>query len=455
MEMNQESTIAAISTALGDGAISIVRLSGKDAVFILNQVFVPKRQNKTESHKLTYGTIHRDGTTLDEVLVAIMLAPNTYTKEDVVEINCHGGLTSARTILSLLLDKGARLAEPGEFTKRAFLNGRIDLTQAEAVIDIIYAKTNVARHVAVNMLQGQLGTLVRQLRGDILTAIAALEVAIDYPDEGYFSEHEQVKACIRESQVAIEEIIDAAKWDNILKNGIDTVILGQPNVGKSSLLNTLLKEERAIVTDIPGTTRDIITASLNINSIPINIIDTAGIRQTEDVIEQMGQERAFRYVDQADLVMVVLDGSQAIEQADLDLIEKAKANEKNVILLVNKIDLNVAVDLTVLDSYACPVVKISAKEALGIEAIDTAVSSFYPNVDVASELMVANMRHKASLVEALEALNRGQTSMEMGQSEEFVSMDLTNAYEALGVILGEEMDEDIINKIFSDFCLGK
>lgn len=447
-------TIAAISTAIGEGAISIVRLSGASAVDILEKCFEKKHKNSDwVSHKLTLGLIKKDNKVLDEVMVAVMFAPNTYTKEHVVEINCHGGLTSARAILSLMLDNGAVLAEPGEFTKRAFLNGRIDLTQAEAVIDIIHATSNVARNLAVNMLQGKMGQMVRTVRGDILTSIAELEVAIDYPDEGYFTGHEKVKAVIDRSITEITAILDVSKWDNILKNGIDTVILGQPNVGKSSLLNTLLQEERAIVTDIPGTTRDLITASLNINSIPINIIDTAGIRATNDPIEKIGQELTFSKVDEADLVLIVIDGSKAVAPADLELIEKA--TDKNGIIIINKIDLNSKINIEHLKSYQKPIIEISAKENIGMEKLDAAISTFYPNTDVASELMVANMRHREYLLEALEALSIAKESMANDQSEEFVSMDLTSAYQSLGAILGEEVDEDIIDKIFSEFCLGK
>ena len=447
-------TIAAISTALGDGAISIVRMSGEEATAILQKVCTFKSNKKIQSHKLRMGLIKKGDIVLDEVMVSVMLAPHTYTKEDVVEINCHGGITSARSILALLLDNGAVLAQPGEFTKRAFLNGRIDLTQAEAVIDIINSKSNVARNVAVNMLQGRLGKMVRGVRAEILHAVASLEVAIDYPDEGYFSGHDEVLNTIKNSIEKISEILDASKWDNILKNGIDTVILGKPNVGKSSLLNTLLQEERAIVTDIPGTTRDLITASLHINSIPINIIDTAGIRDTTDVIEKIGQERTFDKVDNADLVMLVIDGSKEISDEDIELIQKAK--EKNLIIIINKIDLEEKLKSGHVEKYTdAPIIKISAKESIGIEKIDAAVSSFYPNADVTSELMIANMRHREYLLEAIESLEIAKKSMAQNQSEEFISLDLTNAYASLGAILGEEVDEDIIDKIFSEFCLGK
>ncbi|MCL2610391.1 MAG: tRNA uridine-5-carboxymethylaminomethyl(34) synthesis GTPase MnmE, partial [Defluviitaleaceae bacterium] len=327
---NYENTITAISTALGPGAISIVRLSGPAAVFILEKVFKCKIHEKNyqeanfESHKIYYGHIMDGETKVDEVLVSVMLAPKTYTKEDLVEINCHGGDISAMAVLSVLLKNGAIMASPGEFTKRAFLNGRIDLSQAEAVIDVINARSNISRQLSLNVLSGSLGKKINELRERLLFAIATLEVAIDYPEDDYFTQIDEIEEIGKTSLDKINSLLENAKWENILKNGLDTVILGRPNVGKSSLLNALSGEERAIVTSIEGTTRDIITANTNIDNIPLNIIDTAGIRETSDEIEKIGQEMAFSKLNSADLVLLVLDGSSDLIEKDEELINLVK-----------------------------------------------------------------------------------------------------------------------------------
>ena len=441
---NYENTIAAVSTALGSGAISIVRLSGSLAVFILKKVFKCKYLN-FESHKIYYGHIMDGETKVDEVLVSVMLAPKTYTKEDMVEINCHGGEVSAMAVLSVLLKNGAKMASPGEFTKRAFLNGRIDLSQAEAVIDIINARSNISRTLSLNVLSGSLGKKISELRADLLFAIATLEVAIDYPEDVYFTEMNEIENITKKSLNEINALLENAKWENILKNGLDTVILGRPNVGKSSLLNALLGEDRAIVTSIEGTTRDIITANANIDNIPLNIIDTAGIRDTTDEIEKIGQEMAFSKLDSADLVLLVLDGSIDLTEKDKELINLVK--DKQHIIILNKIDLGNKIGIE-------NAVKISAANKQ-IDTLHEKIKSLYLNENIKAELTLINMRHKEALLLSKKALERAENAININSAEEFISLDLTQAYGSLGEIIGAEMSESIIDKIFSEFCLGK
>lgn len=442
-------TIAAISTPTGAGAIGIVRLSGSSSLKIINEIFVAKNKKPVESHTLRYGHIMDGNSVTDEVLVSFMFAPNSYTKEDVVEINCHGGHLSAVAVLALCLKKGAVMAEPGEFTKRAFLNGRLDLAQAEAVIDIINAETETARNLALNTLRGKLGKEVESIKNRILEFIAFLEVAIDYPDEGYFTEAELIQEGLASDIKLIEEMLENSRWLNLIKNGIDTVIVGRPNVGKSSLLNALLKENRAIVTDIPGTTRDIITGKITMGNIPLNITDTAGLRKTSDLIESMGQERTLEQVEKGDLVLAVIDGSLPLTEEDINLI---KSIEKNLIIVVNKKDLELKADLETLKGLGM-VVHLSAKENF-LTPLEEAIANLYP-ANIKENITALNMRHRESLELALNSLKPALETSRAGLSEEFISLDLQDAYGFLNNILGEGIGEEIIDTIFSKFCLGK
>ena len=455
--MNTDNTtIAAISTPQGNGAISIVRLSGPAALNILAKIFVPATAGrKLTTHTIHYGTIQQDGALVDEVLVSIMLAPKTYTKEDVIEINCHGGNISATAVLNTALKNGATMAEPGEFTKRAFLNGRINLSQAEAVIDLINATSNTATTMALSQLAGGLGNQIKTIRQELLANIAALEVAIDYPEEDYFAGTEKIKNGLLKNSNLLQKLIDNSVGYSVMKQGLNIAIVGKPNVGKSSLLNTLLQQERAIVTDIPGTTRDTITEHAMIGQIPINIVDTAGLRETSDIVEKIGQERTGKAMEEAAFIFVLLDISVGIQDEDIEIIEKAKQTTSNVIIIANKTDIDTNKALPdKLKPYG-DIVKISATTGQGLDRLKDVLLSHYPKVDVKGELVIANMRHIESLQRAKEFLSYSLESIDIGESEEFISLDITSAYKALGEILGDEVGEDIVDKIFSEFCLGK
>lgn len=449
-----DKTIVAISTPQGFGAISIVRISGSAALSILREIFVSKNKRKLSTHTIHYGNIFYDNEVIDEVLVSVMLSPNTYTKEDVVEINCHGGDSSAFSVLNAVLNSGAVMASPGEFTKRAFINGRINLSQAEAVIDVINSSNNIARDIALSSLMGSIGNTVTMLQRKLLICIATLEVAIDYPEEGYYNNSNEIINTLNDVIVDIQSIISNSLNYSILKSGINTTILGVPNVGKSSLLNALLKEERAIVTNIAGTTRDIITEHLLIKGIPINIMDTAGIRTTNDVIEKIGQERTLEALQKSDLVLVVTDISKEISEDDKLILKNKGLINKKVIIVANKSDISNNVSVKSLTEFG-EVIKISAVTGFGLDDLKEAIANKFPNINVKTELAVANMRHIESLQNALMSLQLACESLEANASEEFVSLDITQGYKYLGEILGNEVNEDIINKIFSEFCLGK
>jgi len=443
-------TIAAISTPLGHGAIGIVRLSGDDAFNILAKIFKGNKEFKT--HTITYGHIYFQNELLDEVLVGVMHAPNTFTRENVVEINCHGGIKSVERVLNAVIKSGARLAEAGEFTKRAFLNGRIDLVQAESVIDIINSKTNIAQKIAVNMLAGKLSDSVGILREKILMMMASIEASIDYPEDDLQTQNiEKIKIDAQQILDKLNDILAKASGTKLLKDGIDTVILGRPNVGKSSILNIILEEERAIVTDIAGTTRDIIKDRVDIHGLPINIIDTAGIRESDDVIEKIGIEKSLAHAKDADLVLLVTD-SQASDHQDFNEI-LANIEGKRTIIIVNKTDLGLTVTENDFGNY--PVVFVSAKENSGFDKLYETISNLYQDINITEEFVLANARHKELLEEAFASISTALETAQSGLSEDFISIDLQNAYSSLGAIIGEEVNEDIIDKIFAEFCLGK
>ncbi len=457
--VNEFDTIAAIATATGSGGIGIVRISGENAVGIADKLFVPKSGKplkERKSHTLSYGSIVFDGKVIDEALVSVMRAPNSYTCEDVAEINCHGGYSAVTAVLDAVLKSGARIAEPGEFTKRAFLNGRIDLTQAQAVIDVINAGTEESRRAAVMRLEGRLSEKIRAMREEILGMIAHIEVSMDYPehDEDVMNK-QNVKQKTLVLLEKIQSLIDGADTGRILREGIDTVILGRPNVGKSSLLNSLLDEERAIVTDIPGTTRDILRESVNLNGIPLNLIDTAGIRSTEDTVEKMGVERSRRLADEAELLLIVIDSSAPLTEQDREIL--SLADSKKAIILLNKIDLEQKLTKDELSGHGCKVLDISAKHDTGLEALSDEIRKMFMlgEINTGTEAVIGAERDKASLFKTKARLEAALRTIEDDMPEDFLTPDLTEAYTYLGEITGEAVEDDIIDKIFSEFCLGK
>lgn len=456
-------TIAAIATAMGNSGINIIRISGDMALEIALNIFVDKNNKKVDSFKnryLNYGMIvDRDGKVLDEVMLSYMKKPNTFTRENVVEINCHGGVLSAKKILDLVLTYDCRIAERGEFTKRAFLNGRIDLTQAEAVIDIINAKTNSSHEISVTHLEGRLSKQVNELIDNIILLLANIEVNIDFPE---YDEDEISINMAKESSKNMLDKIDAlirtADTGKIYKEGIKTLILGKPNVGKSSLMNFLLNENRAIVTEIPGTTRDTIEEYVNINGIPLNIIDTAGIRKTDDTVEKIGVEKAISKIDEADLIMIVLDASNKLEEEDIEILKLVE--NKKVIYLKNKTDLDEKIDLSEYEEYKNiedKIINISVLKNEGLEEITKAIQTmfFEGKIDIGNDLIVNNARQKNLLINAANNLKDVLKSIENGMSIDFIEIDLKACMENLGLIVGKAVSDDLIDKIFSDFCIGK
>lgn len=456
-----DDTIAAISTPIGAAGIGIVRISGKNAVEIAKKLFRPGKAgalDNIESHKLVYGYLVEPETenVVDEVLLSVMLAPNTFTVEDVVEINCHGGVVAVRKALEGVIAAGARLAEPGEFTKRAFLNGRIDLAQAESVMDLINAKTDQSLKAAVRQLAGGLSAKVYELRRDLLKTIAHIEAGIDFPEHDIEElSREQVATATREVLAEIEQLIAGSESGKILREGLRTVILGKPNVGKSSLLNALLREKRAIVTDIPGTTRDVIEEFVNINGIPLNIIDTAGIRETDDLVEKIGVEKTRQVLDEADMVLFMLDASTGIEEEDRKIAELVRG--KTGIVLINKTDIGT--ELEPVSSYIAGMdrVEISLKTGQGLEDLKNRISEkvFAGQVDPGEGVMVTNIRHRNALMAARESLSEVINTLDMNMPTDCMVIDLRNAWEKLGEISGETLGEDIVDRIFSEFCIGK
>ncbi len=463
MEFDFDNTIAAISTPVGAGGIAIVRMSGKDSISILEKVFKPfggKKVADLKSHTVTYGHIVDDEKIIDEVLVIFMKGPKSYTREDVVEINCHGGIKVVKSVLNTLIKYGADMAMPGEFTKRAFLNGRIDLSQAEAVIDLINAKTELSERASINRLEGRLSQRVKDIREEILTVTAHIEANIDYPEhEDETMTYKMVTEKTGEAIKKVSHLIDTADIGKIIKEGIKTVIIGKPNVGKSSLMNCLIDEDRAIVTDIPGTTRDILEEHINIKGVPLNIIDTAGIRDTDDVIEKIGVEKSLEYAKIADFIFLVLDGSKELTDEDTEIFEFIKENSKKAVVLINKSDLEQNIDKNRIFEYIDKeyVLTVSVKNNYGIDELFEKIKDLFFNgeIDVDDEAIVSNERNKASLIKAKKSLENVLDTIDNKMPEDFLSMDLMQAYVYLGEIIGETVDEDVIDKIFSEFCLGK
>ncbi len=458
-----DDTIAAISTPIGTGGISIIRISGNNAFDIAQKIFLSatnKQIKHNSNHKILYGNIIEPDTNkiIDECLLMVMKAPFTYTKENIVEINCHGGILSVQKVLQTVLKAGARLAEPGEFTKRAFLNGRIDLTQAEAVIDVINSITETFHDCAVNQLEGNLSAKIKQYREELLKLIAHIEAAIDYPEHDIEEiTYKTIENKTMEIIKNIDNLICTCDRGKIIREGIKTAIIGKPNVGKSSLLNTLLKQQRAIVTDIAGTTRDTLEEYINIDGIALKIIDTAGIRQTDDTIEKIGVEKSKDTAQNADLILVVLDNSKPIEQEDIKILELIK--NKKYLLIVNKTDLQNELDYSILFDYTDKknILEISAKNNCGIDALENHIKDmfFEGNINTNNDIFITNVRHKDALIRAKNSLEEVINTIKLGMPEDCMSIDLQKAYQILGEIIGQSVDEDIIDKIFSQFCLGK
>lgn len=454
-------TIAAIATALSPSGIGIVRISGPESREIVGKVYRSKGGKKklqdVPSHSIHYGFICDGDEVIDEVLVMVMDGPRSYTGEDTVEIDCHGGVLAMRKILDTVVKNGARPADPGEFTKRAFLNGRIDLSQAEAVIDVINAKNEYALKSSVSQLRGNIQKAIKEIRGDLIYQIAYIESALDDPEhisiDGY---GENLYKEVKKQEERIDRLLLSVKDGKLVKEGIKTVIVGKPNAGKSSLLNTLLGEERAIVTDIAGTTRDILEETILLHGISLRIIDTAGIRETQDVVEKIGVEKAIDSAKDADLVLFVVDSSVPLDENDREIMELLK--DKKTIVLLNKADLEQAVDEDDLKNTAGhPVISVSAKEEQGIDLLEDKIKElfFQGGLEFNDEIYITNARHKAALEEARKSLEMVENSIEMQMPEDFFSIDLMNAYEALGRIIGESAGEDLVNEIFSKFCTGK
>ena len=452
-------TIAAISTGMTNSGIGIVRISGEEAFSVADRVFMGKEKlSDVKSHTIHYGHIKDGEDTVDEVLVMAMRGPRTFTGEDTVEINCHGGTFVVKRVLETVLKNGARAAEPGEFTKRAFLNGKMDLSQAEAVIDVINSENEYALKSSLNQLKGSVRNKITDIRNRILYNTAYIESALDDPEhislEGFSSELEKTAAGIRNE---LSELIRSADDGRIIKEGINTVILGKPNAGKSSLLNVLSGYERAIVTDIEGTTRDILEEQISLGGLSLNVIDTAGIRRTDDVIERIGVERAAEYAERADLIIYVVDASRKLDENDEKIF--SMIYDKNTIILLNKSDLDTVISAEEIKERAgnIPVISVSAKEEQGIRDLEEQIKSMFFKGDVSfnDQVYISNVRQKNALIDARESMEKVLESIENGMPEDFYSIDLMDAYESLGSITGESVGEDLVNEIFSRFCMGK
>ena len=454
-------TIAAIATALSSSGIGIIRISGSDAVAVAERMFEPavagKRLSEQKTYTINYGYIRDGEERIDEVLLLLMRGPHSYTAEDTVEIDCHGGVLVMKRILELAVKCGARLAEPGEFTKRAFLNGRIDLSQAEAVIDVIQSKNEYALQSSVSQLSGSMSRKVRELREKLIYEIAFIESALDDPEhislDGY---PERLRETLQPIEMELEASIGTFDNGRIMTEGIKTVILGKPNAGKSSLMNVLLGEDRAIVTEIAGTTRDTLEENIRLRGLSLNLIDTAGIRETEDIVEKIGVERARKIADEADLILYVVDGSRELDENDRQILDLIRG--RKVIVLLNKTDLEpVLTEEALREACGQEVIPVSAKEQQGIDRLEEKIQTMFlqGNLNFNDQVMLTNVRHKTAMEQALKSLRLVETSIDNAMPEDFFSIDLMDAYEHLGTILGESLEEDLVNEIFSHFCMGK
>ncbi len=447
-----EDTIVAISTSVGEGAISIIRLSGHDALNIVSKIFT-KDLTKVDSHTIHYGFITSNNEKIDEVLVSVMKAPKTFTREDIVEINCHGGIATTNKVLEVLLENGARLAEPGEFTKRAFLNGRIDLLEAEATMDLISSKAESARKISINTLTGETSNLIKNLRSELVKIISNIEVNIDYPEYEDIEvlTNESILPDIKKFKEKLEEIIKKSEDSKVIKEGIRVGIIGRPNVGKSSLLNSLLEEEKAIVTDVPGTTRDIVEGSLIVSGIPLNIIDTAGIRKTEDTVEKIGVEKSLKIIDTSDLLIYILNNNEEITEEEKEILEKTK-NKKRIIV-VNKIDLKTKLNKKLLDSY----IEISVKENIGIDKIKDEIKRLFNIGEISTNDMtyLSNARSIALLKKSLNNINDAINEINNNNPIDIVELSLKESWNNLGEVIGETYTDELLDELFSRFCLGK
>ena len=454
-------TIAAIATAMTPSGIGIIRISGDDSIELIDKIYKSKSGKKLlsqcDSHTVHYGFIYDGDEKIDEVMVLIMRAPNTYTREDTIEIDCHGGVFVMKRILETVVKYGARPAEPGEFTKRAFLNGRIDLSQAESVIDVINSKNEFALKNSLSQLNGAVLDSIKQIREVLLHEIAFIESALDDPEHISLNSYPQKLLLIVDNQIkSIDKLLKSSDNGRILKEGINTVIVGKPNAGKSSLLNILVGADRAIVTDIAGTTRDVLEEQINLDGITLNLVDTAGIRDTDDIVEKIGVDRAKQYADSADLIIYVIDSSTELDDNDFSIIDILK--DKNAIVLLNKSDLSTITTEDIVKKYLDkPVIYISAKDRMGIDELESKISEMFLHGQVSfnDEVYITNNRHKNSLTEALNSLKLVVESINNDMPEDFYSIDLMNAYEELGLIIGEAVEDDLMQEIFSKFCMGK
>lgn len=450
-----EDTIVAISTALGIGAISIIRVSGKDSIKIVNKIFSGCDLTKVDSHTIHYGKIKDQDEVIDEVLVTIMKNPKTFTCEDVVEVNCHGGIITTQKVLELLILNGCRLAEPGEFSKRAFLNGRIDLQEAEGIMDLIEAKTEEQRKIAINKVEGKVSNLIRNIREKLVELLSNIAVNIDYPEyeDIEIVTSEKIKKTITEVRENLFNIIKESENGQFLQNGIKTVIIGKPNVGKSSLLNNLLEEDKAIVTDIAGTTRDIVEGTINLDGILLNIIDTAGIRKTDNVVEKIGVEKSIQLIDAADLILFVLNNNEKIDNEELDLLNRIK--NKNHILIINKIDLPTKIDKNQL--YSEFIIQMSNLEKQGIDELKSIIKKIFnlEKISTSDFTYITSSKDIAILKKALKGIVDIENGLDQNLPIDMLEIDIKDIWNSLGEITGDTYDDELVDNIFKHFCLGK
>ena len=452
-----EDTIVAVGTALGIGAISIIRISGKDSISIVNKVFKGCNLDTMKSHTIHYGHIIDRENVLDEVMVSIMKSPKSFTTEDTVEINCHGGIQTTNSILSLLIKEGCRLAEPGEFTKRAFLNGRIDLLEAESVMDIINAKTQKSLSLAMNQLNGKVSKKITNLRQSLIEILANINVNIDYPE---YEDIEEMTVTMIQNKIAeIKEkaisILEESKNGEIVRNGITTALIGKPNVGKSSLLNNLLEENKAIVTDIEGTTRDIVEGTINLDGISLNIIDTAGIRKTDNIVENLGVQKSLEMIESADLILLIVNNNEQLSDEEIQILNQIIQNKKEYIIVINKIDLNAKLDISLFDKSR--VIHISALKDIGIKELKDKIKEIFnlENIETQDMTYISNARSIGILEKVLDGVKEIEKGIQLNMPIDMIEIDIKNIWNLLGQITGETYEDELIDQLFSQFCLGK